>query len=213
MAGLGSKRMRIQARPPIRSGLTRVTCVASRLLSRVCAGHAWLCLGGNLDGCWGRPVAAMKRAIAAIEEQGLEIIAQSDVFETPPVGTVRQPKFANMVVAVKGSVSPAQLLRMVKRIERAAGRRSGLRWGPRPLDIDLLDYAGRQINVGDTKREAGRLVLPHPEMHRRGFVLVPLAHVAPQWRHPVLGLSARSLIARRPILARGIRVAIDPEGS
>ena len=111
-----------------------------------------------------------------------------------------------MVIAVKGSVAPAQLLRMAKRIEWAAGRRSGVRWGPRPLDIDLLDYAGRQINVGDGKRVAGRLVLPHPEMHRRGFVLVPLAQVAPHWRHPVSGMTARSLIARRPTLARGIRV-------
>ncbi len=176
------------------------------------AGHAWLCLGGNSDGCWGRPVATMKRAMASLERQGLRVVAQSDVFETPPVGTVRQARYANMIIAVKGSVSPAQLLRMVKRIERAAGRRAGVRWGPRPLDIDLLDYAGRQINVGDSQRVTGRLVLPHPEMHRRGFVLVPLAQVAPHWRHPVLGVTARSLIARSPILARGIRVDNDPEG-
>lgn len=190
----------------MRSGATRVMHVVSRPPVRACAGHAWLCLGGNSDGCWGDPIAAMQRAMASLEQQGLRVIAQSDVFETPPVGIVRQARFANMVIAVKGSVAPAQLLRMAKRIEWAAGRRSGVRWGPRPLDIDLLDYAGRQINVGDGKRVAGRLVLPHPEMHRRGFVLVPLAQVAPHWRHPVSGMTARSLIARRPTLARGIRV-------
>ena len=203
--------MQIQARSPTCSDVMRASCATLRPLAYASAGHAWLSMGGNSDGCWGPPIAAMKRAMASLEQQGLHVIAQSDVFETPPVGTIRQAEFANMVIVVKGSISPAQLLRMVKRIERAAGRRAGVRWGPRPLDIDLLDYAGRQFNVGDRQRVTGRLVLPHPEMHRRGFVLVPLAQVAPHWRHPVLGMTARSLIARRPILARGIRVGNDPE--
>lgn len=166
---------------------------------------AWLSLGGNAQGCWGAPIVAMRRAVACLERHGLEVVIQSDVFATPPVGRVRQAEFTNMVIAVVGAVAPAALLRLAKRIERAAGRRAGVRWGPRPLDIDILGIGGRQFKSRGGVRVAGRLVLPHPEMVRRGFVLVPLAQIAPKWRHPVCGRSARSLILRCPALRRGIR--------
>jgi 2-amino-4-hydroxy-6-hydroxymethyldihydropteridine diphosphokinase len=87
------------------------------------------------------------------------------------------------------------MLRLLKRIERRAGRRLGRRWGPRPLDIDILDYRGTRIGWPPRRREPGRLILPHPEMHRRVFVLVPLLEIAPHWRHPILGLGARALLS------------------
>jgi 2-amino-4-hydroxy-6-hydroxymethyldihydropteridine diphosphokinase len=81
-------------------------------------------------------------------------------------------------------------------LERKAGRRAGRPQGPRPLDIDILDYGGRRLGWPGRGRRRARLVLPHPEAHRRAFVLVPLAQVAPHWRHPVLGASARALLDR-----------------
>lgn len=175
-------------------------------LSHMSAPIAWLSLGSNVLGRWGSPSATMSRAIVLLEQLGIVVISRSRVFLTPPVGPVRQPSFANMVIAIRSAQAPATLLRQAKQIEHAAGRRAGVRWGPRPLDIDILSFGGRRINAASAQRVAGRLVLPHPEMHRRGFVLVPLAQIAPQWRHPVNGSSARSLLLRQPHLARGIRL-------
>jgi 2-amino-4-hydroxy-6-hydroxymethyldihydropteridine diphosphokinase len=116
----------------------------------------------------------------------------------------------NAVLEARARVAPATLLRLVKNIERRAGRRLGVPWGPRPLDIDILDYGGRQVGWPARRRERGVLVLPHPEMHRRAFVLVPLLEVAPRWRHPVLAISGRSLLARIPHSERGsVRQTLD----
>ena len=111
---------------------------------------------------------------------------------------------------VEGSTSPAVLLRTLKRIERKAGRRLGRRWGPRQLDIDILDFGGRQIGNPHGRRRRGQLQLPHPEMHRRAFVLLPLREVAPFWRHPRLGLTVSALLARlAPRDRAGVRRLLD----
>jgi 2-amino-4-hydroxy-6-hydroxymethyldihydropteridine diphosphokinase len=153
-------------------------------------------LGGNIAGAWGSPKVTLLRAFDALRQEGLEPLARSDLFRTKPVGGGRQPDYLNAVVLARASLAPAALLRRLKGLERQAGRRPGRRLGPRPLDIDILDYGGRRLGwPGRGRRRAG-LVLPHPEAHRRAFVLVPLAQVAPHWRHPVLGLNARTLLAR-----------------
>jgi 2-amino-4-hydroxy-6-hydroxymethyldihydropteridine diphosphokinase len=107
-------------------------------------------------------------------------------------------------------MAPAALLRTLKRIERRAGRRLGRHWGPRQLDIDVLDFGGRQIGNPHGHRRRGQLQLPHPEMHRRAFVLLPLREVAPSWRHPRLGLTVSALLARLPPRDRaGVRRLLD----
>jgi 2-amino-4-hydroxy-6-hydroxymethyldihydropteridine diphosphokinase len=89
------------------------------------------------------------------------------------------------------------LLRCLKRLERSAGRRRGRRNGPRPLDLDILDFGGLILNWRSTNiAHRPTIALPHPELHRRLFVLVPLAEVAPFWRHPVLDATARRLAVR-----------------
>ena len=123
-------------------------------------------------------------------------LCHSDFFRTKPVGGGRQPDYLNAVVLTQAKLAPAALLRLTKGLERQAGRRPGRRLGPRPLDIDILDYGGRRQGWPGRARGRARLVLPHPEAHRRAFVLVPLAQVAPRWRHPVLGASARTLLGR-----------------
>jgi 2-amino-4-hydroxy-6-hydroxymethyldihydropteridine diphosphokinase len=167
----------------------------------------WLAFGANIGGLWGDPLETFARAAVELRINGWSVDCTSSIYTTPPLGQVRQPVFFNAVAGVWGSGSPAALLRLLKRIERQAGRRANGHWGPRPLDIDILDFGGRVIGPqgGHTARGFGRLVLPHPEMTRRGFVLVPLAEVAQGWRHPVLGVGARTLVRRSPGLARGIR--------
>jgi 2-amino-4-hydroxy-6-hydroxymethyldihydropteridine diphosphokinase len=168
----------------------------------------FLGLGANIAGRWGSPEETLVRALGALAQAGLDPLACSGLFLTKPVGGGRQPAFLNAVIRTRTSLAPLSLLRLLKGLERQAGRRPGRRWGPRPLDIDILDYGGRRLGRPGAKRQPGRLLLPHPELHRRAFVLVPLAAIAPRWHHPVLGASASALLhhlgprARRDILAK-----------
>lgn len=142
----------------------------------------------------------------ALSGAGLEVVRASRVYPTAPLGPGRQAPYLNAVLVVEARQAPGALLRLMKRIERQAGRRLGRPLGPRELDLDLLDYSGRRLNWPSRRRERGRLALPHPEMHRRAFVLVPLLEVAPHWRHPVLGVGAHGLLsALGPVGRRTVR--------
>jgi 2-amino-4-hydroxy-6-hydroxymethyldihydropteridine diphosphokinase len=154
-------------------------------------------LGTNASGRWGVPRDILLRAVDELRQLGMHVERVSRIYSTAPLGPGRQDRYLNAVVLVTSPPPPAELLRLLKRIERRAGRRtSSRRWGPRPLDIDILQYGGKRIGWPPRRRIPGHLILPHPEMHRRAFVLVPLCDVAPDWRHPVLGLGARALLAR-----------------
>lgn len=123
-------------------------------------------LGSNL----GERRRILREAIDSLPN----VIATSGVYETDPVGgPVGQGKYLNLVVAIESDATPRQLLGMCHRLEAAAGRVRGERWGPRPLDIDILYIDGERIDEHD-------LQIPHPRMWDRRFVLVPLADVAPE---------------------------------
>ena len=122
-------------------------------------------------------------------------LRSSPVYETAPWGITEQPDFLNCVLEVQTSLSPQDLLRWVKRIEATMGREEGPRFGPRNIDIDILLYANLTIEEPD-------LQVPHPRMHQRAFVLVPLADLAPRLLHPTLGRAIEDLVANVP----------DPEG-
>ena len=164
----------------------------------------WLALGSNSPGPLNAARSLFKHTRNELARQHLTTFAQSTLISTPPMGPVRQLRYHNAVIGVRGSISPAALLRLVKRLERGAGRRPGVRWGPRTLDIDIIDFGGRVIGHPARETSPGRLILPHPGIQNRGFVLVPLAEAAPDWRHPILRLSAKALLARQPWLRRGI---------
>jgi len=169
-----------------------------------------LAFGANLAGSWGPPAETLRQARCELSAAGIKVLASSRVYATSPVGPGRQAPYLNAVVLAQGHLAPAMLLRLAKRIERQAGRRLGGHWGPRSLDIDVLDYGGRSYGSPLRRRRRGQLVLPHPEMHRRAFVLVPLLEVAPHWRHPALGATARMLLARLgPSRRRGVRQSLD----
>jgi len=141
-----------------------------------------IALGSNI----GDRLGTIRQAVMLLEERSLRISASSDVFETPPWGMENQPRFLNACVLAETDILPRALLELLLNIESDLGRIRRYKWGPREIDLDLLFYDDQVFN------ESG-LVLPHPQMHRRAFVLVPLVQIAPDWRHPVLGKSIREL--------------------
>jgi len=158
-----------------------------------------IALGSNRTGAWGTPAAILKQAVLELAKPpGTALLAQSSLYETAGVGPGQPGVFVNAVVSLECHCSPAALLARLKMIERRAGPRSAYRWGPRTLDLDILDYRGL-VNGWLEKRclhDAAirkQLILPHPLLHERPFVLQPLDEVAPDWRHPVLHRSAREL--------------------
>lgn len=146
----------------------RTATAAHEIGSRV-----WLGLGSN-EGDRRRQLAAALRSIAELGR----IETVSSVYETEPVGLKEQADFWNLVVRLRTSFQPGELLDAIKTIESALGRRDGVRWGPRPIDIDILLYSDRAVSDD-------RLEIPHPRMMERGFVLAPLVEVDPEIVHPV----------------------------
>jgi 2-amino-4-hydroxy-6-hydroxymethyldihydropteridine diphosphokinase len=143
----------------------------------------YLALGSNL----GNRVENLKEAVAALSPQ-MDVKAKSQVYETPPWGYEDQPRFLNQVLKVQTYLQPEPLLKHIKRLEVALGRKASFRNGPRLIDIDLLFYDDVVLNTP-------LLTLPHPHMHERGFVLLPLMDIAPDLVHPVKGKSVREMVA------------------
>jgi 2-amino-4-hydroxy-6-hydroxymethyldihydropteridine diphosphokinase len=140
--------------------------------------RAHVALGANLGDPRAQVLAAIE-ALAALPRTRL--LARSRLYLTPPWGVTAQPPFVNAVAQLDTQLSPDDLLAALLRIEREAGRvRSGERWGPRTLDLDLLLH-------GDTVRDDEQLTLPHPRIAGRAFVLLPLADVAPDLEIPGQG--------------------------
>jgi 2-amino-4-hydroxy-6-hydroxymethyldihydropteridine diphosphokinase len=143
----------------------------------------YLALGTNL----GDRLANLKQAIAALTPQ-MEVKSKSQVYETPPWGYEDQPKFLNQVIKAKTYLDPEALLKHLKRLEVALGRTVSFPNGPRSIDIDLLFYDDLVLNKSS-------LVIPHPRLHERGFVLLPLMDIAPDLVHPVNKKSVREMAA------------------
>ena len=125
---------------------------------------------------------------AAFNELGLMIIAKSRIIESKPIGP-SQRNYANAAALIETELSPEKMLSQLKRIEAGFGRRTGRRWASRVLDLDIILWSH-----GFWSSPA--LTIPHPAFRQRGFVLTPIASVAPQWRDPVTNLTVRQLKAR-----------------
>lgn len=154
-----------------------------------------IALGSNRrHGRYGLPPGVIAAAIEAIAVRGIQIVGRSAIHMTIPIGPSERT-FANAAVLATTSLSPAALLAELKAIEHAFGRRRGRRWAARVLDLDLIAYGCEVLPSRLRWRSARGLVVPHRAMHLRGFVLDPIADVAPEWRHPVLGRTVRQLRA------------------
>lgn len=143
----------------------------------------YLSLGSNLDD----RLANLKRAVAALSPQ-MEVKAKSHVYETPPWGYEDQPRFLNQAVKVNTYLEPEPLLKHIKRLEIILGRKASFQHGPRLIDIDILFY-------DDLVLDTPSLVIPHPRLHERGFVLLPLMDIAPDLVHPIERKSIGELLA------------------
>lgn len=150
----------------------------------------YLALGSNL----GDRLANLKQAISSLTPQ-MEVKAKSQVYETPPWGYEEQPRFLNQVVKAITYLDPEPLLKHLKRLEVALGRKKSFVNGPRLIDMDILFF-------DDIVMEEPSLVIPHPRLHERAFVLFPLMDIAPDLVHPVLKQTVRELAAQ--VNAEGI---------
>ena len=143
----------------------------------------YLALGTNL----GNRLGNLNTAISSLTPQ-MNLKKKSHVYETAPWGFANQPAFLNQVVMVETYEGPERLLKHIKRLETALGRVPSFQNGPRLIDIDILFY-------DDLVLDKAPLVIPHPRLHERAFVLVPLADIAPDLVHPVLHKSVREMLA------------------
>ena len=151
---------------------------------------AAIALGSNLESRFGDPEANLREAVRRIEGLG-EVRAVSSFYDTEPVGYLDQPRFLNAALILETELKPAALMQGLLSVERTMGRErlGAIAKGPRVIDLDLLLY-------GDWVLWSEELMLPHPAMAERRFVLEPLAEIAPNWVHPVLGVTVRELLAR-----------------
>ncbi len=151
-------------------------------------------VGSNIPGPQGAtPRQNCHNALKLLEDSGVTISRRSRWYRSSPIPPSDQPWFINGVVAVEAAgLEPEPLLELLHQIELEFGRRRSQPNAPRPLDLDILDFDGRIIPPDAS------IVLPHPRMHQRAFVLIPLSEIAPEWRHPVIGDTVSELIATLP---------------
>ena len=143
----------------------------------------YLALGSNL----GNRLMNIKQAVSALSPQ-LDIQAKSYVYETPPWGYEDQPKFLNQVIKAKTYLEPERLIKHIKRLEVTLGRKDSFQNGPRLIDIDILFYDDLILNTAS-------LAIPHPHLHERGFVLLPLMDIDPDLVNPANQKSVREMVA------------------
>lgn len=165
----------------------------------------WLALGSNLPHGGLQPQQVIRSAITSLKKAGLNEVKVSGFYRTAPVPRSNQPDFINCVIAGETNYSALEMLDICQSVEMSYGRERAVRWDARTLDIDIINF-GQQVfpsldewhvvaNNMKASTNIPHLVLPHPFMHRRAFVLRPLCDLMPEWRHPVFGRSASDLLS------------------
>lgn len=168
-------------------------------------------LGSNVDSPAGPPLETVVAGVRALAGERVRLIAGSRLFATPCFPAGAGQAYVNAAVSLATDLSPEELLRYLHAIEQRFERRRDVRWGSRTLDLDLIDHGGKILPTPDTWddwyrmpaetqliRAPDQLILPHPRLQDRGFVLVPVTDIAPGWCHPVLQRTARDLCAALP---------------
>jgi 2-amino-4-hydroxy-6-hydroxymethyldihydropteridine diphosphokinase len=178
-------------------------------------------LGANLHNGQDDPPSTLRRALAALPARGLRVESVSRLYATPCFPAGAGPDYVNAAAALAADpADPPAILAALHAVERAFGRARAQRWGMRTLDLDLIAVGATVLPDAATQaawaalppaqqiaRTPDRLILPHPRLAERAFVLVPLAEVAPDWTHPVTGRSVADMLAALP---EGDRTAVVP---
>ncbi|MBU2063556.1 MAG: 2-amino-4-hydroxy-6-hydroxymethyldihydropteridine diphosphokinase [Candidatus Omnitrophica bacterium] len=154
-------------------------------MKRKCCHKAYIGIGSNL----GRRKLNIQNALSLLTRKNtVKLLKISSFYETKPVGGPKQPGFLNAAAIVRTELSPKQLLSLLKDIEKRLGRNfNSVRWGPRPIDLDILFYDKRVMRTKD-------LTVPHPQVTERLFVLRPLAQIAPRYKHPNFKKTVKKLL-------------------
>jgi 2-amino-4-hydroxy-6-hydroxymethyldihydropteridine diphosphokinase len=191
-------------------------------LERFMEQRALIALGANLPFDGMSPAETLRKALASMVANDLQVVAKSRFYQTPCFPAGAGPDYVNGACSVRISAetSPQSVLETLHRVENQYGRKRSQRWGMRTLDLDLIAFgdsvvpdattqnAWRTLPLADQKRAApDQLILPHPRLQDRPFVLVPLADVAADWRHPILGTTVAEMVQA---LAPAAREAIAP---
>ncbi len=173
--------------------------------------RAFIALGSNQSSVAGGPIETVRYALQLLEDVGFHLVAVSPLYSTYAVPVGSGPDFINAVVEVSTPLDSSQTLALLHGIEAEMGRTRAQRWAPRPLDLDLLAVEGFVLPDAQTHDHWRRLapdrqktvapdglVLPHPRLQDRAFVLVPWADIAPDWQHPVLHKTVREMLNDLP---------------
>ena len=167
---------------------------------------SYVALGANLASeRYGPPRATLRAALKLLEARGFRVAAGSGWYESAPVPASDQPWFVNAVVRLDDAPAPARLLETLHTLEADLGRVRSVPNAPRAVDLDLID-AGGQVSAPEAWP-----TLPHPRLHERAFVLMPLQEIAPDWRHPASGRHIDTLLAALPA-GQTCRRARDDDG-
>lgn len=143
----------------------------------------YLSLGTNI----GNKKTNLEKAIRLLKNNAIDILKQSSIYKTEPIGIKNQADFYNQVLKCRSVYEPDELLNIIMRIEKSIGRKKTIRWGPRIIDIDILLY-------GNSIIRRKNLVIPHPELHNRNFILIPLQEIDQQLTHPLLHIRLKDLV-------------------